>query len=159
MTVRARILAALVLSLLALLLAAPLAWAESCPKTSLPAIQEEVMCLICGVPLVNAGGPQAEDQRDFIRARVDQCESKAQIKAALVDEYGPRVLAVPSKSGFDLAAYLVPIIVLGLALGAIIFGAIGWRRSREVDAAQQELSDRPAEADSRLDDDIEKYDL
>lgn len=156
---RSRIVAALALSLLAVLIAAPLAYAETCPKTSLPAIQEEVMCLICGVPLVNAGGPQAEDQRDFIRARVDQCQSKQQIKAALVDEYGPRVLAVPAKSGFDLAAYLVPIIVLALALAAIAFGAIGWRRSREVEVAQKSLSEEPIEAGSKLDDDIDKYDL
>lgn len=146
----------LCLALLMLLLAAPAAYAETCQKTSLPAIQEEVMCVICGVPLINAGGPQAEDQRNFIRARVEKCESKDQIKTALIDEYGPRVLAVPAKSGFDLAAYLVPVIVLLIALGGIIFGAIGWRRSRDQEATATE----PSGADSTaLDDDMRRYDL
>ena len=30
------------------------------------------------------------------------------IKAALVEEYGPKVLAVPEGGGFDVAAWLVP---------------------------------------------------
>ena len=58
------------------------------------------MCVICGVPLINAGGPQSEDERDFIRERVEQCESKEQIKAALVDEYGDGVLAVAEEEWF-----------------------------------------------------------
>lgn len=150
-------LATLALAAFALLLAAPIAYAETCQKTSLPAIQEEVMCVICGVPLVNAGGPQAEDQRNFIRERVEKCESKEQIKAALVDEYGPRVLAVPAKSGFDLAAYLVPVIVLLIALGGILLGAISWKRSRELEPATPTLD---GDDQSRaLDEDMRRYDL
>lgn len=152
-----RFAAVLGLTILACLFVAPLAIAETCPKTSLPAIQEEVMCPICGVPLVNAGGPQAEDERNFIRERVDQCQSKEQIKAALVDEYGPRVLAVPAKSGFDLMAYLVPIVVLVLALLAIAFGAVGWRKARalEAEAAALETEEAPHE----IDEDMRRYDL
>jgi cytochrome c-type biogenesis protein CcmH len=144
------------LAMLALLVSAPLAVAaEECPKTSFPAIQAEVMCLICGTPLENAGGPQAENQRDFIRERVDECQSKEQIKTALVDEYGPRVLAVPSKSGFDLAAWIVPIIVLTAALIGIVAGAISWRRSRRDEPAVAEST----VVDEALDADIRKYDL
>lgn len=115
------------------------------------------MCLICGVPLVNANGPQAENQRAFIRERVEKCDSKQQIKNALVDEYGPRVLAVPAKSGFDLAAYLVPVAVLALALGGILFGAVRWRRSRDEEISEAGAS--TTDASSRLDDDIRRYDL
>ena len=146
---------ALAIASIALLLAAPVAAAEDCPKTSLPAIQPEVMCLICGTPLENAGGPQAENQRDFIRERVDECQSKEQIKAALVDEYGPRVLAVPAKSGFDLAAWVVPIIVLIAALVGVTAGAISWSRSRREEPA----AGVSGVADEALDADIRKYDL
>lgn len=135
---------------------APLAQAADCPKTSLLDIQDEVMCVICGVPLVNAGGPQSDDEREFIRARADKCESKQQIKDALVAEYGPPVLAMPQKSGFDLTAYLVPIVVLALALGAIVFGAIGWRRSRGEPAAE---SAEGGGASDELDADLRRYDL
>lgn len=145
------------LAVLALLVGVPAAQAaENCPKTSLPAIQAEVMCPICGTPLENAGGPQAENERDFIRERVDQCESKEEIKAALVAEYGPRVLAVPAKSGFDLAAWLVPIIVLIAALTGIVAGAVAWSRARQDDEVTADDASPGGEA---LDADIRKYDL
>ncbi|MFT4048895.1 MAG: cytochrome c-type biogenesis protein CcmH [Solirubrobacterales bacterium] len=142
-------------TLLAAIAFAPLAQAADCPKTSLLDIQDEVMCVICGVPLVNAGGPQSEDERDFIRERADKCETKDQIKDALVAEYGTAVLAMPQKSGFDLTAYLVPVIVLAAALTAIVIGAIGWRRSRREEAPQ---TAGPSESDE-LDEDLRRYDL
>jgi cytochrome c-type biogenesis protein CcmH len=114
------------------------------------------MCVICGVPLINAGGPQSDDEREFIRERAAKCETKQQIKDALVAEYGAPVLAMPQKSGFDLTAYVVPIVVLVLALGAIIVGAIGWRRSRGEPAPD------PSEAggaSEELDADLRRYDL
>ncbi len=152
----ARLTSLLALLAISAVVLAPAAEAASCPKTSLIEIQDEVMCVICGVPLVNAGGPQSEDQRDFIRERADKCESKDEIKAALVAEYGTAVLAVPQKSGFDLTAWVVPIVALAAALGAIVVGAVGWSRSR-----------RPAEAaaegesgdSDELADDLERYDL
>ena len=148
--------ALLVLGMLALLLTTPVAQAETCPKTSLPAIQDEVMCPICGVPLGNANGPSAEDQRTFIRERVDKCESTDQIKAALVAEYGDRVLAVPAKSGFDLTAWLVPIIVLIAAFAGIAIGAVQWRRSR----GGEPLPEGASGPDSaELDADLQRYDL
>ena len=127
----------------------------ACEKTSLLDIQDEVMCVICGVPLINAGGPQSDDQRDFIRERVEQCETKEEIKAALVEEYTTAVLAVPQKSGFDLSAYLVPIIALIGALIAIVIGAIGWKRTRGVENV---AAATPAEDDA-LDSDLRRYDL
>lgn len=143
------------LTLLAALALAPFAQAAGCEKTSLLDIQDEVMCVICGVPLVNAGGPQSDNERQFIRDHVEKCETKEQIKDALVAEYTPAVLAMPQKSGFDLTAYIVPVVVLLFALMAIIVGAIGWRRSRDGDPA-------PAGSeggDAELDADLQRYDL
>jgi cytochrome c-type biogenesis protein CcmH/NrfF len=150
-----RTLAATLLAVLSLLVLAPAAGAKCLPKTSLLDIQDEVMCVICGVPLVNAGGPQSDDERAFIRAHVERCETKDQIKAALVAEYTPAVLAMPQKKGFDLTAYLVPVIALAAALAAIIAGAIRWRRNRDGAPA---TSPAPA-ASAELDADLRRYDL
>lgn len=156
MTAIARAGSFLLLAVISALLLAPAAEA-ACPQTSLPAIQEEVMCLICGVPLVNAAGPQAEDQRDFIRGLVEQCKSKDEVIAALVDEYGESVMATPKKSGFDLTAYLVPVIGGLAALIAVILGALSWRRAKREEPAS-EGSDEPVDS-SELDDDLRRYDL
>jgi cytochrome c-type biogenesis protein CcmH len=147
--------AALLLVMLTAIVFAPAAQAATCQKTSLLDIQDEVMCVICGVPLVNAGGPQSEDERNFIRARVEQCQTKKQIKAALVAEYTTAVLAVPQKSGFDLTAYIVPVVVLLAALIAIGFGAVKWSRRRDDD----EVVAASAAEDSALDEDLRRYDL
>ncbi len=67
-------------------LAAPALAAE--PRTSLPDIEDEVMCPVCGTALNVAESPQAYRQREFIRGLVAQGLTKAQIKERLVDEYG-----------------------------------------------------------------------
>lgn len=149
-----RRLASLMLLCIGLLVLAPAAQA-ACPKTSLIDLQDEVMCVLCGVPLVNAGGQQSDDVRDFIRERADQCQSKQQIKDALVAEFGPEVLAVPKKSGFDLTAYLVPVIGLALVLIAIAVGAVRWRRNKN-DAAPAGVE---SAENAELADDLKKYDL
>jgi cytochrome c-type biogenesis protein CcmH len=110
--------------LAALALAAPAA-AE--PSASLPDIEDEVMCPICGTLLQLSDAPQAERERAFIRARIGQGQSKEQIKDALVDEYGENVLATPDSSGFDLTAWLVPALVIPAA-GLLV--CLGLRRRK-----------------------------
>ena len=116
----------LVLALCAL--AAPSAAPAAEPRTSLPDIEDEVMCVSCNVALNVAESPQAYRQRELIRTLVERGMTKSEIKAALVDEYGAAVLAMPDDEGIGLAAYLVPIaVVLALvALGALLLPR--WRR-------------------------------
>lgn len=115
------------------------------------------MCPICGVPLVNAGGPQAENEREFIRDRVDECKTKENVKAALVAEYGDDVLALPGTSGFDLAAWIVPAAGIVLAGLALAIGALRWRRTGEArDAVPGVAGDANA---PDLDADLRRYDL
>src|SRR5215213_5206043 len=99
--------AGIVALLLALALAVPARGAE--PQASLTDIEDEVMCVGCGVPRELATeAPQAIQARNLIRRLIDQGLTKEQIKDRLVAEYGDEVLATPSDEGFDLAAWLVP---------------------------------------------------
>ena len=117
-----------VLTLLTLLLAlsAPAALAAE-PKASLPDIEDEVMCVSCNVALNVAESPQAYRQREYIRSLVEQGRTKQQIKAALVDEYGANVLAMPEDDGIGLAAYLVPIAVVLALVALAAFFLPRWR--------------------------------
>jgi cytochrome c-type biogenesis protein CcmH len=108
-----------------LLLAAP----AQAQRTSLPDIEDEVMCVECGTALFVSGSPVAEQERDFIRRQIAQGKTKKQIKAALVEEYGPTVLATPQRQGFDWSAYLVPVLLVILALGGVAFAVRRWRRA------------------------------
>ena len=91
-------------------LVAPAAGARQAePPADLADISDEVMCVVCGVPLELATeAPQAQAEREFIRRLIDQGRTKEEVKDALVAEYGENVLAVPGTDGFDLAAWVVP---------------------------------------------------
>jgi cytochrome c-type biogenesis protein CcmH len=150
-------LAALV-ALATLLLAAPALAAT--PQTSLPDVEDEVMCPICGTLLQLAESPQAERERAFVKRQIAAGRSKAEVKDALVAQYGPAVLALPRGSGFDLSAYLVPAIAFLAALLALGAGVWRWRRAgRDGGPSPPGGSGPGAEDAARLDADLARYDL
>ena len=147
----------------ALALGAPAAALAQCPQTSLADIEDEVTCPVCGVPLELATeAPQAQRQREFIIDRVERCQSKDEIKAALVAQFGEGVLATPDDEGLDLAAYVLPVLAMLLGAGGVGFAAFRWRRRRT--AAMGAVGDAgprpPSGPDSaRLERDFDRYDL
>jgi cytochrome c-type biogenesis protein CcmH/NrfF len=142
-----RRIAAVLAATLLLAAAAPAAASASCPRASLPDIEKQVMCLVCGVPLGLADSPQATRERDFINGLIDRCQSTAQIKTALVAQYGPRVLALPKDSGFNAAVYIVPALALLLGAG-LAAAAVRWWSARSEPAPAQPAA-APSAADAR----------
>ena len=124
------------------------------PQTTLPDVEDEVMCVECRTALNVSTAPVADQERAFIRDRIAEGMSKDEIKAALVEEYGPDVLAEPPNEGFDIAAWLVPAALVALAALGIVLMARRWRRT-ETAAAGPELD--PADA-RRLDAELSAFD-
>src|SRR5215207_11470350 len=115
---------------LAALVAAGTAGAAECAKTSVSDLEDEVMCPVCGTSLGLAReAPQARRERAYIARLVKRCHSKDEIKAALVAQFGDSVLALPSKDGFNLSAYVAPLLGMLLAGAALIIGLVRWRRA------------------------------
>lgn len=143
-----------VLTMLAL--AAPAAAADK--RASLPDIEDEVMCVTCNVPLNIAESPQAYRQREYIRRLIEEGQTKDQIKASLVAEYGEDVLALPDDDGVGIAAYAVPIAVVAL-FGAVLAVLVPrWRRRRPEAAS---VGGAPVASDAelrRLDEDLHRFD-
>jgi cytochrome c-type biogenesis protein CcmH/NrfF len=143
------------------LLLGPASAAARAPQTSLSEISSEVMCPVCGTLLELAESPQAQREKAFVSRLVAEGRSKAQIKDALVAQYGTEVLALPQGSGFDLSAYLVPVVAFVVAAVALLLGVLRWRRaggspSSDGRAAPAGPSDEEAE---RLEADLARYDL
>jgi cytochrome c-type biogenesis protein CcmH len=144
---------------LALLTAAPPAMAAT-PQTSLTEIESEVMCPVCGTLLELAESPQAQQEKAFVSRLVASGRTKDQIKDALVAEYGSEVLALPQGSGFDLSAYVVPIIAFVVAVVALAFGVLRWRRDSDPPDRDRPAASGPSQEDAeRLDADLARYDL
>ena len=126
------------------------------PRASLVDIEDEVMCVTCKIPLNIAEGPQPNREREFIRGLIAKGRTKAQIKSALVTEYGPNVLALPDKSGVGLTAYLVPLALLGLLAAGLVALVPRWRA--RMPAATPEPVPAPATDDARrLDEELSRY--
>jgi cytochrome c-type biogenesis protein CcmH len=155
---RKQLAALAVLALVAALPAATLAVRAQAQSASLPDIEDEVMCPTCGVPLSHAFSPQAERERDFIRAQIARGRTKDQIKDALVAEFGPEVLAEPDpgERGFDVVAYVVPV-------GAVVLGAVAiWiavtRARRRRGPRTEPAADLTQAESARLERDLSRYD-
>ena len=144
----------LVAGILALALLAPAAAAAQ--QASLPDIEDEVMCPICGTTLELSDSPQAERERELIRGLIAEGKSKDEIMDALVAEYGDDVLAVPDSEGFDLTAWVIP--ALGIGIAAIVVGLAIARlaRRRRSNGVGRELE--PGD-EARLERDMSSYDL
>jgi cytochrome c-type biogenesis protein CcmH len=148
------------LALALALLPAGVATAHPAPQASLPDIEDEVMCIVCGVPLELATeSPQASQERAFINRLIAEGKTKDEIKDRLVAQYGENVLAVPGDSGFDLAAWLVPGLGILFAAIAIAVGVTRWRRTKPATAGGGSDAEPPAEDSERLDRDLARYDL
>jgi cytochrome c-type biogenesis protein CcmH len=129
------------------------------PRTSLPVIERQVMCVTCKIPLNVAQSPQADRERAFIQGLIDEGHSEAQIKSALVGQYGPAALALPGDHGFDLAAYLVPLAACLALLAALAVLLPRWRRRARAQAGREATAPALSVADAeRLDADLTRFD-
>ena len=141
---------------LVLALAAPAAASERHP--TLGDLEGEVMCPTCKTTLDQSTAPIANRIRRFISARIAAGDTKSEIKDKLVLQFGPSVLAEPSKHGFNLLAWVLPF--AGLGLGALALGALAWRWSRGRGGGGA-TAGRPAldpGMEQRVDDELARFD-
>lgn len=116
----------LLLALLALALVGPAAASEVKPTSA--ELESELVCPVCETTLDTSDSPAARRMKVYIQARIAAGDTKSEIKAKLVDQFGPTVLAVPPRKGFDWLAWLLPL--AGLAVGAVVVGGLAWHWSR-----------------------------
>ena len=139
---------------LALVLAAPAAASERHP--TLAELEGEVICPTCHTTLDQSDSPIARRMKAFISQRIAAGDSTSQIEDKLVAQFGPAVLASPSRRGFNLLVWVLP--PVGIVLAAIVLGvfAFRWSRSREPAAAAGPPLD--PELERRLDEELARFD-
>jgi cytochrome c-type biogenesis protein CcmH len=133
--------------------------AQPAPRVSFDQMQQEFMCTLCGEALNVARSPQAYSENETLRQLVAKGLDANQIKQAMVDNYGPGVLAKPPAHGFNLLVYLIPAAVVVLILAVLGYTLPRWRRRSRAQAAEPaatgpRLSDEDAR---RLDADLAQH--
>jgi cytochrome c-type biogenesis protein CcmH len=122
-------------------------------------LEAELVCPTCDTTLDQSNAPIAQRMKQIIRARIVAGRTEGEIKAELVDQFGPGVLAEPRKSGFDLLAWALPIGLL--AAGALGVGIVAWgwsrRREGDDDAGTGEAGTLDPDLERRLDAELERY--
>jgi cytochrome c-type biogenesis protein CcmH len=126
-------------------------------------LENEVMCPVCGTTLAQSDSPAAQQIKQFIRTSIARGDTKNQIKADLVRNYGESILAAPPKHGFNLLAWLLPLIGIGVA--AVVLGGAAWHwsRARQVEPASAVPSANGVgpvdpELERRLDEELARLD-
>ena len=143
---------ALAVSLAALALAGPALASEQRP--TLAELETELICPTCQGTLDQSNAPIARRMRAFIAARIAAGDTKSEIKAALVAQFGERVLAEPPKEGFTLLAWLLPLAGIGAA--AAVIGALAWRWSRRSSGPVAPAGDPSSNGQRSLDPELER---
>ena len=142
------------------IVATPAAASEQHP--TLPELERELICPTCHESLAASNSPIADRMRAFIRARIAAGDTKSQIEAKLVDQFGEAVLAAPPKSGFNLLAWILPL--AGIVLAAGIVGVLAWRWSRgrktpaPADPSANGRYQLDPELERRVDEELARYD-
>jgi cytochrome c-type biogenesis protein CcmH len=140
----------------------PLAWAGQAssvapPRTSLTAVENDLMCVACHEPLAVSQSPQAESERRLISHLIALGDTKPQIEHVMVAQYGPSVLAQPPAHGFNLSVYVIPPAAVLVGLAVVGYALARWRRtkrSEEPGVGVAPLSPGDAE---RLQKDLARY--
>lgn len=116
-------------------LAAP-AWAGAV----LADIENALMCKCddkCGKVLINCTCDTSHKTRRELQKQLDSGLTKEQIIKSYVDKFGETILSAPTKTGFNLTAWLTPFAALvggGLGVRQIIKA---WLRKRSGEDAEQ----------------------
>jgi cytochrome c-type biogenesis protein CcmH len=91
-------------------------------------LEGELVCPTCKTTLDQSNAPVAQRMKRFIARRIAAGDTKSEIKDQLVAQFGKGVLAAPEREGFDLLAWVLPLV--GVALGAVALSFLLWRWTR-----------------------------
>ena len=125
-------------------------------------LENEVMCPVCTVPLSQSDSPAARQIERVIRDKIAAGWTKSRIKNMLVKQYGESILTSPPKHGFNLLAWLLPL--MGIAAAGAVLGVAAWRWSRRrgepEPLVQSQNGQGPIDPDldRRLDEELARFD-
>ena len=122
----------------------------------------EVICPTCHTTIDQSSSPIALRMKAFIRERIGAGDTKSEIKDKLVAQFGEGVLAAPPKSGFNLLAWLLPLVGAGVGAAVLAVLARRWRHGKPESPEPGPSSNGRAaitpDLDRRVDEELARFD-
>ena len=116
----------------------------------------------CGKMLDVCEMESAKEMKGLIGEKIAEGETKDQIIGYFVSQYGEKVLAAPTKKGFNLTAWIAPFLVIGIGAGVIYLITVKWviqgktREEETKKTRQEEVEDKYA---AKLKKELEKFEF
>lgn len=110
-------------------------------STRVQRLADQVRCPTCkGQSVADSDAPAARAVHADIRARVDDGDSDADIRAALVAAYGEEILLNPPRSGWAGLVWVLPVAGLVVATAGLVVAFRRWRPSGVGGATDDDLA-------------------
>jgi cytochrome c-type biogenesis protein CcmH len=137
--------------------------AQTPTPNEINAVAKDLWCPLCnGVRLDNCELQACIQMREVIAQKLMAGESKEQIKAYFVQQYGDVVLGAPDRQGFNLVVWLFPALAVVVGLGWLVFLVRTWLR-RQPAPVQAQRASQPTIGQGkdqylrRVDEELSKY--
>jgi len=126
---------------------------------NLMSVESQFICTTCHEPLELVSSPQALSEKAYLEGLLNKHMSIADVKTAMVSQYGVAVLAKPPASGFNLTVYILPPAILFGGLALLAYTLPKWRRRSQLAALTPMEGAEPLSSDEseRLDEELEKF--
>jgi cytochrome c-type biogenesis protein CcmH len=100
-------------------------------------IAKGLYCPVCPATPLDVCETQACVQwRDLIKQKLIAGETEEQIRAYFIAQYGERVLGAPPPEGFNLGAYILPLLLILAGGGVLFFTIRDWMNTRKASSPE-----------------------
>ena len=124
------------------------ALAQTPTPNEIDAIAKDLWCPLCsGVRLDNCELQACVQMREVIAQKLVDGESKEQIKAYFVQQYGDVVLGEPARQGFNLIVWIFPILAVVVGLGWLAYLVMTWQKRKAPSPSPAPAGSGPSEDD------------
>jgi cytochrome c-type biogenesis protein CcmH len=129
------------------------ALAQTPTPNEINAVARDLWCPLCsGVRLDNCELQACVQMKEVIAEKLTAGESSESIRAYFVTQYGDVVLGQPSREGFNLIAWLFPILAAVVGLGWMAYLVATWRKKQARSTAPNAQPESIRQPDEESDD-------
>jgi cytochrome c-type biogenesis protein CcmH len=105
---------------------------DSALEARTSAVAAQLRCPVCqGLSIQDSPSELAQSMRSLVRDQLAEGKSPEQVKAYFVSKYGEWILLSPAAHGFNLLAYLFPVLVVVGGGALIVISVRRWTASTE----------------------------